>query len=270
MIEGLKVKALICVVEIIENGINSIHAMGILLFALNILKKASVLVSRILCAWNGKLSSEYPRDPRSRLGIFKNMNIAFICDGNRRYARKLGLEDSFIKDKGLQKIYEFIEFGCFYGIKEISFFCFALSNFKRSPEEVNKLMGLVKQKIERPKEIGIGPKFRVYGRLDLLEEDVRKRLMDIEEESKNNTSIIVNIFFAYSAEDEITRGIQFNSHVDILIRTSNTKRLSNFMIRQVAKGTSVFFAKALWPELTTAHLFLILLKHRLENKYLLG
>ncbi|AFN83805.1 undecaprenyl pyrophosphatase synthetase [Encephalitozoon romaleae SJ-2008] len=271
MLKGLKIRSLVCIVEIIEGIINNIHIIKIALFMMRILKGAYILIWKILCMWNGRpynYSTESNR--RSRLTIFKNMNVAFICDGNRRYMKKLGLEDRFTKDEGLQKVYEFINFGYFYGFEEISFFCFALNNLKRTPDEVNGMMEVVKKKVKEPKEVGIRPRFRIYGRLDLLEEDVRNRLMDIERESRNNTDIIVNIFFAYSSEDEISRGIQFNSRVDILIRTGDTKRLSNFMIRQVAKGTSVFFAKPLWPELTTAHLFLILLKHRLEDRYLLN
>ncbi|KAG5860389.1 undecaprenyl pyrophosphate synthase [Encephalitozoon hellem] len=273
MLGSLRVRVFVCAIEITESIINSAYAIKTVLFTLEILKQACVLAWKALCIWSGgPYSHGHPTgsNQRSKLGIFKDMNIAFICDGNRRYMKKLGQKDKFKKDEGLHKIYEFINFGYFYGFKEISFFCFALNNLKRSPDEVNGIMEIVKRKTKEPKEISIMPRFRVYGRLDLLEKDVRDRLVDLERESKSNTDITVNIFFAYSSEDEINNGIQFDSHVDILIRTGDTRRLSNFMIRQVARGTSVFFAKPMWPELTTAHLFLILLKHKLEDKYLLN
>lgn len=271
MFEGLRIRSLLYTMEIIESTINNTYIIKIALFILRILRGTYILIWKVLCIWNGRpCSYATESNRRSRLRIFRGMNVAFICDGNRRYMKKLGLEDRFTKDEGLRKVYEFINFGYFYGLEEVSFFCFALNNLKRAPDEVNGMMEAVKRKVKKPKEAGIRPRFRIYGRLDLLEEDVRNRLMDIERESRNNTDIIVNIFFAYSSEDEINRGIQFNSRVDILVRTGDTKRLSNFMIRQVAKGTSVFFAKPLWPELTTIHLFLILLKHRLEDRYLLN
>ncbi|KAM0672715.1 cis-prenyltransferase [Ordospora colligata] len=198
------------------------------------------------------------------------MNIAFICDGNRRYMKKHGFKDPFERDDGLNKIYEFIQFAYIYGIREVSLFCFAIKNFRRKSSEVDGIMNIITNKFKTPeeKEIRIKAKIRIYGRLDLVKQDVRDKLILIQNETQHNQDIIVNIFFAYSAEDEIIQGVKFNSNVDILIRTGNEKRLSDFMIRQVAQGTSVFFAKPLWPEMSTIHLFLILLKHKLEDRYL--
>ncbi|ADM12318.2 undecaprenyl pyrophosphatase synthetase [Encephalitozoon intestinalis ATCC 50506] len=272
MLENLARKVLVCVVEAVENGVNNKYIMELILFIVGIFRKASSLTSMGLDVWNGIPYSNHSDGAfrRSRIKIFQGMRVAFICDGNRRYMKKIGQKDKFTRDPGLQKIYEFINFGYFYGLKEVSFFCFALSNLRRTPEEVNGIMNIIRKKIKNPKKTSIKPKFLVYGRLDLLDSDVRNKLIEVEKETENNTDIVVNIFFAYSSEDEINRGIKFDSKVDILIRTGDAKRLSNFMVRQVATGTSVFFAKVLWPELTIVHLFLILLKHQLENKYLLN
>jgi len=208
---------------------------------------------------------------RSIINIFQGMSIAFICDGNRRYMKKQGLEDPFERDDGLDKIYELIQFAYTYDIREVSFFCFAIKNFKRKSSEVDGIMNIIRDKFKSPEEknIRIKAKIMVYGRLDLVKEDIRDKLILIQNETQFNQDILVNIFFAYSAEDEIIQGIKFNNNVDLLIRTGNEKRLSDFMIRQVAQGTSVFFAKPLWPEISSTHLFLILLKHKLEDRYLL-
>lgn len=273
---GLGTKLLAYGAGAIEDAINSTCVMGAILLLVQALETLRCLAARAMyvggmLGWAGPSSRRcIGYTTRSRLGVFKGMSVAFICDGNRRYVRKHGMKDDFTRDEGIRKIYEFIDFGYRYGLKEVSFFCLALNNLRRAPEEVRGLMRIVTHKVQSPKDMDIRPRFRIYGRMELLEEDVRNRLASIEEESKNNTDIVVNIFFAYSAEDEINRGVLFDSHVDVLVRTGEVRRLSNFMIRQVAKGTSLFFAKALWPELTTAHLFLILLKHKLETKYLLN
>lgn len=259
------------VVELMEWTVNNAYAMRFLSFAVRMSKRVLGLVDRIDTTRKHVSRGErHKHDRFSEFEVPRPMNVAFICDGNRRYVKRLGLKDDFTREEGLRKIYELVDFGCTHHFGEISFFCFALKNFKRSSDEVNGLMAIVKHKGFRTEKAGFRPRFRIYGRLDLLEEDVKNELVKLESDTRKCNDITVNIFFAYSAEDEISRGITFNSHVDILIRTGGAKRLSDFMLRQVSKGTNVVFLDVLWPELTTTHLHLILLKYKLENKHLLS
>lgn len=282
--KSLKQRVMICGIELIEWSINSPCAMYLICFMVGTYGRISNSIYRIIGAVICRIRSEpyfsnvntsgVCKDKniisRTWPNILENMSVAFICDGNRRYMNKLGLRDNFMRKEGLKKIYEFIEFGYHNRLKEVSFFCFALRNFKRPRNEVDGLMAIIKNKDHKAESSKLKPKFRVYGRLELLEEEVRNELCRLEEETKENLDIVVNIFFAYSAEDEISSGILFNSHVDLVIRTGGVRRLSDFMLRQVASGTAVFFSEALWPEFTVVHLYLILLKHHLENKYLLS
>lgn len=203
-----------------------------------------------------------------RCRMFRGTNVAFICDGNRRYARRSCESSEDARGKGLRKIYELVETGHRLGLEEVSFFCFAIKNFRRSHEEIDSLMGVIRDKHHRPETVRVRPRFRIYGRMDLLDENIRSELARMERETETHTDIVANIFFAYSAEDEIARGVQFCSRVDLLVRTGGVRRLSDFMLRQVASGTAVFFADALWPEFSSMHLHLILLKHWLETRYL--
>lgn len=273
---SLKQRLVVCAVEAIEWTVNSTYVMGVLC----LVARVYMGVSRSVCGFlgikdrmsgSGDSKQRGPHDGRgSGKGIFRDMSVAFICDGNRRYMRKLGVEDDFTREQGIRKIHELIELGCSNRFREVSFFCFALKNFQRKKNEVDGLMEIVKHRNHGVGETRLRPRFKVYGRLDLLEEEVRNEFVRIERETEANRDITVNIFFAYSAEDEISRGISFDSSVDLLIRTGHVRRLSDFMLRQVSRGTAVFFADVLWPEFTATHLYLILLKHHLENRYLLN
>lgn len=212
--------------------------------------------------------SESKKILKSRSNLFKGLNVAFICDGNRRYLKRYSVDQDFVKNQGILKIKEIIEFGYKNKINELSFFCFAIKNFSRPKKEIDELMNLVKQNADNVYESSIKPKFKIYGRLDLLENDVREKLVKLEKKTEENSDIIVNIFFAYSSEDEILRGGGFEGKVDLLIRSSGEKRISDFMLKEVASGTHIFFANSLWPELTMLGVYLILFKHIIEIKYL--
>jgi ditrans,polycis-polyprenyl diphosphate synthase len=207
---------------------------------------------------------------RSSSRAFEGLSLAFICDGNRRFLRKYRIKARNNKQEGVEKIREMIEFGYKNRLRELSFFCFALKNFKRPGREVSELMSLVTSGEHGLLDSPIAIRVKVYGRLELLEAPVREEFNRLQEVSKDNRDIVVNIFFSYSAEDEIRSGGGFDGKVDLLVRTSGEKRLSDFMLRGAASGTHIFFARCLWPELTPMHVYLLLIKHVLEVKYLIN
>ena len=202
-------------------------------------------------------------------GIFNNLNVAFVCDGNRRWSKKNKIYKN--KDKisfGLQKIEQIVSFLYFKGCSSISFYVFAIRNFKRAGEEIDAVKKQLKnQKIEK-----YSLKIRVYGDLSLFEDkEILKNIEQWETGSNvvDDDTFKINIFLAYNSKecdlDETNKRMFFDDKVDILIRTSGEKRLSDFMVKQVASGTAVKFISTLWPDLTLSQVFLILQQFKLEN-----
>lgn len=213
-----------------------------------------------------------------RISIFQNLSVAFIADGNRRWHRmrskstggavsssSLPVKNDKI-DSGFRKIEEIIKFAYFNSLKEVSFFCFAVKNFKRPANEVNEIMDYIRD--SRPLEHSLPIKLQIYGDMSLLRPDVQDSLKLFEERTKSNTGMTVNLFISYNSSNDEHSPNRFNKRVDILIRTSGEKRISDFMVRQVASGTAVDFVAPYWPELSLLHLNLILCKYLLEEKYL--
>ena len=114
-------------------------------------------------------------------------HIAFILDGNRRFARTRGL-DSVIKGHaaGFERITRVLDWCRELGIKEVTLYAFSIENFKRTEEEVGGLMNMAKEKFEKLlmeknklKEKRIC--FRFFGKRELLPKDLQKLMIEIEE-----------------------------------------------------------------------------------------
>lgn len=222
--------------------------------------------------------------------MFRGLKIAFIADGNRRYHRKkwadngemcmrdaareacregtavsaLGGEHK-MKD-GFLKVLELIKFGYFNCFREISFYCFSIKNFQRGRKEVDDIMRCITENKDVDLEVPV--KVVVYGRLELLDPQVRRALEAQVEKTRDSSGLVVNLFFSYSSSSEEMDGTEFSSGVDLVIRTGNVRRLSDFMVRQVSSGAAVDFVAPLWPEFSLAHCWLVLLKYKLEIAYL--
>lgn len=184
-------------------------------------------------------------------------------DGNRRFAKKSGLSDIESKTLGFNKMLEIIKYCRLLGIKESSFFAFSLTNFKRKQSEVNNIMDLIKTKKRKLQEINV--KVNIFGRKDVLDNEINSIFEEITS-FYNDTEFVVNIFFAYSSIDEI-ENVSYKKEVDLLIRTSGEKRLSDFLLYQCANGTRLFFCESLWPCFSLLQLWMIIYKCEIERKY---
>ncbi|KAL6122403.1 hypothetical protein NUSPORA_00587 [Nucleospora cyclopteri] len=211
---------------------------------------------------------------RKHSKMMKGLNLAFICDGNRRWAKKQGISVINKKiERGLEKITEIIRFCYCRGIESISFYVFALRNFKRDTNEID---GIKKFIINNDfKEIPV--RIKIYGDFEAFQDPkIKEKLIELDKktsERKFNDFFTLNFFLGYnSTECDKNVGnpnMWFDERVDILIRTSGEKRLSDFLVRNVASGTSVQFVTALWPEFTISQLYLIVYKYKLEEKFLI-
>lgn len=168
--------------------------------------------------------------------------------------------------RSFDRIIDCVDFAYKHQFKEISFFCFSTKNFQRTKEEVNDIMGFIKN--HKHLNAQIPAKINIFGDLERLDKNIRDIFEKWMSRTANADGLIVNIFFAYSSSDENKHNMQFTSKVDLIVRTGDTKRLSDFMVKQAANGTAIDFVKPLWPEYSTLHLRLTLYKFLLEEKYL--
>lgn len=207
-------------------------------------------------------------------------HVAFIMDGNRRYASKNGIEKLEGHAKGFDKFAETLQWCKDLGIQELTFYAFSIENFKRKQEEVNGLLNLAQQKFdslvgEKDKAREYGLCVRIIGNLALLPQNIQKVMAESMMITKDYNKVFLNIAFAYTSRDEITHAIKdviegvesgdilledINENLisnclytndspdpDLLIRTSGEVRFSDFLMWQIS-NTCVYFTNVLWPE----------------------
>ncbi|MHC1586195.1 MAG: polyprenyl diphosphate synthase [Candidatus Hecatellaceae archaeon] len=216
-------------------------------------------------------------------------HIAVILDGNRRWARSRRLYPANGHLEGAKKAEKFFEW-CqeFEGIKTVTLYVFSTENFRRPPEEVEHLMRLIKDYLEklaadrRIHENQI--RVKVIGRIDLLPEEVKEAVRKVEEATKNYDKRYLNLAVAYGGRAEILdalrrialevkagrlspeaineeifekflyTGFLPNPHPDLIIRTSGEERLSNFLLWQGAYS-ELCFLDVYWPSFSRKDLY---------------
>jgi len=197
-------------------------------------------------------------------------HIAIILDGNRRYARKLGIPQLKGHEKGFNKIKELLEWCMELGVKELTLYCFSTENFNRDKKEVNYLFDLFRKKIEgfkKDKQIHDNKvKISVIGRISMFPEDMQKSMKEIMEMTKDYGNYKLNLALAYGgrseivdavkrlvkegkeiSEESITSSLYLPDDVDLMIRPGGEKRLSNFLLWQNSYS-ELYFSDKLWPE----------------------
>jgi len=205
-----------------------------------------------------------------------NLNhIAFIMDGNGRWGLKKKKSRNYGHLEGVKTVQKIVESSIFFKIPIISFYVFSSENWKRPKNEINYLFNLIK--VYFKKEINNilknKIKINIMGRLNALPSDIKKTLINAEKKTKKNKKLIVNLAINYGSRNEIIdstkklnliskkineENVNNNLYLnipppDILIRTGGQKRLSNFMLWQLAY-TEIFFIDKLWPDFTKADL----------------
>ncbi|OWR42021.1 Dehydrodolichyl diphosphate synthase [Danaus plexippus plexippus] len=198
-------------------------------------------------------------------------------DGNRRYAKKNSFECTVGHYKGFDKLSECLKWCLDLGIPEVTVYAFSIENFKRSKKEVDALTELAREKFQRLlDEIDQinewGVRLNVAGRLCLFPHDLQVLISKVMLATKHNNKLQLNIAYAYTGRDEISRAASHivdglkrkeispddvNEHLmsqaldlgepDLLVRTSGEVRLSDFMLWQIS-NTVLYFTDVLWPE----------------------
>lgn len=224
-------------------------------------------------------------------------HVAFIMDGNRRYARKLHVERQQGHTQGFDKLAETLRWCLNLEIREVTVYAFSIENFKRAKDEVDGLMELARQKFSRllDEQEDLekhGVCIRVLGDLTLLPLDIQKLIAQAVLATKNHNKCFLNVCFAYTSRHEITNAVKeaawgveqglikpcdvseflldeclYTSNSpdpDLLIRTSGEVRLSDFLLWQTTYSCLVF-QSILWPEYSFWNLCEAILQYQLNH-----
>ncbi|MFW0883877.1 isoprenyl transferase [Candidatus Acidulodesulfobacterium sp. H_13] len=210
---------------------------------------------------------------------FKNMpnHLAIIMDGNGRWAKKRGLDRIHGHIEGIKSLKTIIKAVMEYKIKYLTVYAFSSENWQRPESEVDSLMTLLDEYIRIELSYLIENKIRLgfIGNIVKIPEKSKKALLDAADRTKDFDSLFLTLALSYGSKEEILNAVSktaedlkqgkiasadindnlFSSYLytsgmpdpDMLIRTSGERRISNFMLYQIAY-TEIYFTKTLWPD----------------------
>lgn len=185
--------------------------------------------------------------------------IAFILDGNRRYARARNLTLKEGKKRGLLNLKRILTYIGHTNIKEVSVYAYSFQNFhKRDRVELDNIFELLRS--ERME--GLDYQLRFHGSLELLKPAERKILKALESNTKFKRKRL-NICILYSG---LVEKKPYFDRPNILVRTGNQRRLSDFLLLHCANGCNLNFLDRMWPEFEVWQLYLLLVKYSLESQ----
>lgn len=206
-------------------------------------------------------------------------HIAFIMDGNRRWAKEKGMPVILGHKKGAEMFKKVVNYSANIGVKIVTAFAFSTENHNRPKEEVDYLMDLfidwLDSQLAEMKEKNIC--FRLIGNRIGIPEKVLSKIDQVEKETFGNKALILILAFNYGGRDELTRAMQkiadqkippelINEELieknldlagqpdpDLIIRTSGEQRLSGFLPWHSAYS-ELYFPKVYWPDFDEAEL----------------
>jgi len=195
-------------------------------------------------------------------------HVAIIMDGNGRWGLKKKKSRNQGHLHGIKTVEKIIKSSVINKIPFLTLFTFSTENWKRPESEINFLFDLIRKSLKKRLKsiIKQGIKINIIGKKKRLPEDIKETIKIIEKKTKTNKVITLNLALNYGSKEEILnackkiikKGINeknFEKNLytknipdpDILIRTGGTKRLSNFLLWQIAYS-EIFFIDKLWPE----------------------
>ena len=222
-------------------------------------------------------------------------HIAFIMDGNGRWAKKRNMPRTYGHHEGTKTIRDIALVCNRLGVKVMTVYAFSTENFKRSQEEVNFIFSLPKEffdaYIDELMENNV--QIRYIGHLELAPKTTQEIILSAVERTQNNTGLILCFAFIYGSRDEIVltckniaKDVQegylsleeineslFDSYlmssdlpdVDLLIRTSGEMRLSNFMLWQISYA-ELMFTETMWPDFNEEILLSCIQEYQHRNR----
>jgi len=222
-------------------------------------------------------------------------HIAIIMDGNGRWAKKRGLPRSAGHRAGAKVLEQITRDAGHLGVRYLTVYAFSTENWKRPSDEVDALMKLLSEYLDDYKKL-IGDediRVRIIGSYDKLSDEIISKIKNIEENTKNNSAITLNIALNYGGRDEIVGAVKniasqiksgdispeditedlisqniytnYMPDPDFIIRPSGEYRLSNFLLWQSAYS-EFWFSDILWPDFTRDDLILAIIDYQKRNR----
>lgn len=205
-------------------------------------------------------------------------HIAIILDGNRRWAKARGLKPTEGHKAGAEAVKNIAKYAYDSGLKYLTVYAFSTENWKRDVSEVTLLMKLLDKFTsdllvsDEKREIRI----KVYGDISALDKKLQEKIIKLEEKTKENSKMVFGICLNYGGRDEIVKAVKeiskeiesgkinseditkelISDHLytkdipdpDLIIRTSNEYRLSNFLTWQSTYSELYFPENVMWPD----------------------
>lgn len=222
-------------------------------------------------------------------------HVAIIMDGNGRWAAKRALPKKAGHKAGADALEKVSRAAIDIGIKHLTVYAFSTENWKRSQEEIDGIMDLLrsylKSHIARAERDTV--KVDVIGDISRLDEDIVQQIETLKDLTKDKTGMCLHIGLNYGGRDEIVRAVKkigydikdgtllpeeldeevFASYLDtakygdpeLLIRTSGEERISNFLLWQIAY-TEFYYTDRLWPDFTAEDLKKAIYQYQNRNR----
>jgi len=210
-------------------------------------------------------------DKKKDIGNLKH--IAFIMDGNGRWAKKRGLPRNVGHKFGYEKMKVVLKRCCELGVPVVSVYAFSTENWNRSKEEVDAIFGIVRDNLvaDTPLFQEWNVKISTMGDTSKFPKDLQDALSDIKKSTESNTGTILNLCINYGGRADVCYAVnqvlakklakvteeELGKHLyganlpdpDLIVRTSGEQRMSNFLIWQGAYA-ELLFLKQNWPSMS--------------------
>jgi undecaprenyl diphosphate synthase len=204
-------------------------------------------------------------------------HLAIIMDGNGRWAKKQGFLRTIGHENGTKAVKETVECCAKLGIQNLTLYAFSTENWNRPKLEVDALMNILVNSLKKelPTFIKNNIRLNTIGNTDLLPSRARKQLLEVIEQTKDNSRMVLTLALSYGSREEMISAFRkitekINTHqltiadineatinehlythdlpdVDLVIRTSGEHRISNFLLWQIAYA-ELYFTDILWPD----------------------
>jgi undecaprenyl diphosphate synthase len=211
-------------------------------------------------------------------------HVAIIMDGNGRWARERSMPRPFGHRSGMKSVRDVVEASVEVGLEVLSLFAFSQENWQRPPTEITALMSLLEEYIARETEElnERGVRVQVLGDVERLTPAAAAAVERVVSLTAHNDTLLLNLFISYGSRAELVRAArvlardavegrldpdaidedEFRARLytadcpdpDLLIRTSGERRISNFLLWQLAY-TELFISPVLWPDFRRRELF---------------
>ena len=221
-------------------------------------------------------------------------HIAIVMDGNGRWAKKRFLPRKVGHQFGARTFTKVVEYCTKIGVEYLSAYAFSTENWKRPPEEVQNIMALFREYLsDYDRYRSLNTRVHFLGDLSVLDDDIKKTMLELEEESSACTGMHLNIAVNYGGRDEIVHAAKALAEkvrdgnlnldeiseaalsdclytsgmpdVDLLIRPSGERRISNFLIWQCAYAEFVYM-DVLWPDFSSKDMDKAIVEYNNRNR----